>query len=144
MKRIALSMAFRAIAIGAGLAACSSAHQPVPTSSKTAAPQQVQIPNAVKVPSGNKLAGSFEGHGVQIYQCTSNSWTLLQPAAIIGDNGNRRFERESAAKHAEPIQDALLCLAEQVVAPLDRGLQLGHCRHAPGGPDDPHRPRAGN
>ena len=88
MKGIALSMAFRAIAIAAGLAACSSAHQPVPTSSKTAAPQQVQIPDAVKVPSGNKLAGSFEGHGVQIYQCTNNSWTLLQPAAIISDNGN--------------------------------------------------------
>jgi hypothetical protein len=40
------------------------------------------------VPSGNKLAGSFEGDGVQIYQCTNNSWTLLQPAAIISDNGN--------------------------------------------------------
>ena len=88
MKPFALSMAFGAIAIGSGLAACSSAHQPVPTSSKTAAPQQVQIPDAVKVPSGNKLAGSFDGHGVQIYQCTSNSWTLLQPAAIISDNGN--------------------------------------------------------
>ena len=73
--------------VGAGLAACSLAHQPVPTSSKTAAPQQVQIPDAVKVPSGNKLAGSFEGHGVQIYQCTNNSWTLLQSAAIISDNG---------------------------------------------------------
>jgi hypothetical protein len=57
MKRIMLSMAFGAIAIGAGLAACSSAHQPSPTSSKTAVPQQVQIPDAVKVPSGNKLAG---------------------------------------------------------------------------------------
>ena len=88
MKPIALSMAFGAIAIGSGLAACSSAHQPVPTSSKTAAPQQVQIPDAVKVPTGNKLAGSFDGHGVQIYQCTNNSWTLLQPAAIISDNGN--------------------------------------------------------
>ena len=87
MKRIVLSMAFGAIAIGAGLAACSSAHQPSPTSSKTAVPQQVQIPDAVKVPSGNKLAGSFEGHGVQIYQCTNNSWTLLAPAAIISDNG---------------------------------------------------------
>jgi hypothetical protein len=88
MKRIALSMAFGAIAIGVGLAACSSAHQPVPTSSKPAAPPQFQIPDAVEVPSGNRLAGSFEGHGVQIYQCTNNSWTLLQPAAIISDNGN--------------------------------------------------------
>jgi hypothetical protein len=88
MKRIALSTAFGAIAIGAGLAACSSAHQPVPPSSKTVAPPQVHIPDAVKVPSGNKLVGSFEGHGVQIYQCTNNSWALLQPAAIISDNGN--------------------------------------------------------
>jgi len=90
MKGIARSMASGAIAItiGAALAACSSAHQPVPTSSKTTAPQQVRIPDAVKVPSGNKLAGSFEGRGVQIYRCTNNSWTLLQPAAIISDNGN--------------------------------------------------------
>jgi hypothetical protein len=88
MKHIALSSACGAIAIVAGLAACSSAHPPVPTSSKTSAPQQVQIPDAVKVPSDDKLAGSFEGRGVQIYQCTSNSWTLSQPAAIISDNGN--------------------------------------------------------
>jgi Protein of unknown function (DUF3455) len=39
------------------------------------------------VPDGNKLVGSFEGVGVQIYQCTNNAWTLLQPAAIISDNG---------------------------------------------------------
>ena len=63
MKRIVGSMAFGAIAIGAGLAACSSAHQGVPTSSKATAPQQVHIPDAVKVPSGNKLASSFEGQG---------------------------------------------------------------------------------
>ena len=88
MKRIARSVAFGAIAIGAGLAACSSPHQGVPTSGKTAAPQQVHIPDAVKVPSGNKLASSFEGQGEQIYQCTNNLWALLQPAAIISDKGN--------------------------------------------------------
>ena len=88
MKRIVASMAFGAVAIGAALVACSSAHQPVGTSSTTAPPQQVQIPDAVKVPSGNKLASSFEGHGVQIYQCISSSWTLSGPAAIISDNGN--------------------------------------------------------
>lgn len=54
MKCIALSMAFPAIAIGAGMAACSSAHQPVPTSGKTTAPQQVQIPDAVKVAIATK------------------------------------------------------------------------------------------
>ena len=33
-------------------------------------------------------------------------------------NGDRRFECESAGKNAEPVQYALLCLAEQVIAPL--------------------------
>ena len=88
MERIARSMAFGAIAIGATVAACSSAHQDVTTSSKATAPQQVHIPDAVGVPSGNKLAGSFEGQGEQIYQCTNDSWALSQPAAIIRDNGN--------------------------------------------------------
>jgi Protein of unknown function (DUF3455) len=88
MECIARSMAFGAIAIGATLAACSSAHQGVTTASKATAPQQVHIPDAVAVPSGNKLAGSFEGQGEQIYQCTNDSWALSQPAAIISDNGN--------------------------------------------------------
>jgi hypothetical protein len=86
-RYVVLSMALSAIAVGAGLAACSSAHQPGSTSSETAPPQQVQIPDAVKVPPGNKLAGSFDGRGVQIYQCSNTSWTLLQPAAIISDKG---------------------------------------------------------
>jgi hypothetical protein len=94
MKLIALSMAFGAVAIGTGLAACSSVHQPAPISSnapgssKSAASLQVHIPDALKVPSGNTLAGSFEAYGQQIYQCTNNSWTLLQPAALISDHGN--------------------------------------------------------
>ena len=88
MKRTVLSMSFGVVVFAAGLSGCGSAHQPEPTSSsKTTVPQQVQIPDAVKVPSGNKLAHSFEGRGVQIYQCAGNSWTLLQPAAIISDNG---------------------------------------------------------
>jgi hypothetical protein len=92
-KSIALSMAFGAVAIGTGLAACSSVHQPAPISSNapgssiSAASLQVHIPDPLKVPSGNTLAGSFEGYGQQIYQCTNNSWTLLQPAAIISDHG---------------------------------------------------------
>jgi hypothetical protein len=45
-------------------------------------------PRRVNVPSGNKLAGSFEGQGEQIYKCTNDSWALSQPAAIISDNGN--------------------------------------------------------
>jgi len=99
MKRIVLPTACCAIAITAGLTACSSADQPAPSSRKTAAPQQVQIPDAVKVRSDDKLAGSFEGHGVQIYQCTSNSWTLSQPKAR---NGFRRSTVAKSARHRYP------------------------------------------
>jgi hypothetical protein len=67
--------------------ACSSVQKSVETSSKPHAQQQVPVPDAVKVPDSSKLAGSFEGVGVQIYQCMGNAWALLQPAAIISDNG---------------------------------------------------------
>ena len=87
-NRVTAALAFAAITIGAPAVACSPVQKPVETSTKPHAQQQVPVPDAVKVPDGSKLAGSFEGTGVQIYQCTNNSWTLLQPAAIISDNGN--------------------------------------------------------
>lgn len=87
MRLFAVAVAVVALAIGAGMVACSSAKQSVQTSTEHQAQQQVAVPDAVKVPGGNKLVGSFEGTGVQIYQCTNNAWTLLQPAAIISDNG---------------------------------------------------------
>ena len=73
--------------LATGTVACSSSQQPVEATTKPTMQQQVPVPDAVKVPAGNRLVGSFEGVGVQIYHCTSNVWTLLQPAAIISDNG---------------------------------------------------------
>jgi hypothetical protein len=86
-KRVTAALAFAAFAIGAATAACSSAQKPIEAPTKPDAQQQVPVPDAVKVPDGSKLAGSFEGTGVQIYQCTGNTWALLQPAAIMSDNG---------------------------------------------------------
>jgi hypothetical protein len=87
MKSVSAALVLEAIALGVGVPACSSVHQPVGTPTKIEAQQQAVVPVAVKVPNGNKLVGSFEGNGVQIYTCISNAWTLLQPAAIISDNG---------------------------------------------------------
>ena len=86
-NRVTAALAFAAITIGAPTVACSPVQKPVEVSTEPHAQQQVPVPDAVKVPDGSKLAGSFEGTGVQIYQCTGNAWTLLQPAAIISDNG---------------------------------------------------------
>jgi hypothetical protein len=86
MKSFTAALTVAAFAISADAVACSSSQQPAATTTKPETQQQVSVPNALKVPDGNKLVGSFEGVGVQIYQCTNNAWTLLQPAAIISDN----------------------------------------------------------
>jgi cytochrome c5 len=85
MKLFTVVLALTALATGT--VACSSAQQPIEATTKPQIQQQVPVPDAVKVPAGNRLVGSFEGVGVQIYHCTNNAWTLVQPAAIISDNG---------------------------------------------------------
>jgi hypothetical protein len=81
MNRVTVALALVTAAVG--LAACSSPQ----TSVKPLAQQEVSAPDAVKAPAGNKLLASFEGDGVQIYQCTKAAWTLLEPAATITDHG---------------------------------------------------------
>jgi hypothetical protein len=87
MKLLSLGLTVAALMTGTVTAGCSSAERAVEATTKPPMQQQVPVPDAVKVPAGNRLVGSFEGVGVQIYHCTSNVWTLLQPAAIISDNG---------------------------------------------------------
>ncbi|WP_405951207.1 DUF3455 domain-containing protein [Streptomyces prunicolor] len=43
----------------------------------------VTVPDALKVPDGNKLTGVFSAAGVQTYTCTNSAWTLLEPAATL-------------------------------------------------------------
>src|SRR5262249_24513226 len=81
MNRVRVALAL--VTAGFGLAACS-----VPqTDVKPVAQQEVPAPAAVKVPDGNKMIASFEGRGVQIYQCASAAWPLLEPAATLSDHG---------------------------------------------------------
>jgi hypothetical protein len=81
MNRVTVALALVTAAVG--LTACS-APQP---SVKPLAQQEVSAPDAVKVPAGNTKVASFEGDGVQVYQCAKAAWTLLEPAATISDHG---------------------------------------------------------
>jgi hypothetical protein len=66
MRRIARSMAFGAIAIaiGAGLAACSSAHQSQPTSSKTQqACEFIRGPRGADLPVHQQLLDTVTARG---------------------------------------------------------------------------------
>jgi hypothetical protein len=82
MNRVTLALAL--VTATAGLAACSAPSQ---TAIKPLAQQEVSAPDAVKVPAGNTLSASYQGDGVQIYQCSNAAWTLLEPAASITDHG---------------------------------------------------------
>jgi hypothetical protein len=81
MNRVTLALAL--VTATVGLAACAAPQ----TSIKPLAQQEVSAPDAVKVPAGNKMLASYEGNGVQIYQCTKAAWVLLEPAASITDHG---------------------------------------------------------
>jgi len=43
----------------------------------------VEVPEALKVPDGNRLTGVFSAAGVQTYTCTDGAWKLLEPAATL-------------------------------------------------------------
>ena len=43
------------------------------------------VPEAIRVPPGNRLIARFDGQGVQVYQCAGGAWTFLEPIASLGD-----------------------------------------------------------
>jgi len=81
MNRVTVALALVAAAVG--LAACSAPQPDV----KPVAQQEVLAPDAVKVPAGNRMIATFDGRGVQIYQCANAAWTLFEPAATLSDHG---------------------------------------------------------
>ncbi|WP_043678484.1 DUF3455 domain-containing protein [Streptomyces xylophagus] len=58
----------------------------------------VTVPDALKVPDGNKLTGVFSAAGVQTYTCTNAAWTLLEPAATLWAKNDR--SKRSVALHS--------------------------------------------
>ncbi|MFD5091988.1 DUF3455 domain-containing protein [Amycolatopsis thailandensis] len=73
MKRTTVAIAVGALLIGGGTTAYAA------TSGG--------VPDAIKVPDGNKRLATYRGEGVQIYGCTGGAWTLIQPAATLSRRG---------------------------------------------------------
>lgn len=81
-------------AAGLTLAAIAAATVAVATASAgpATATEQVggnsrHVPEAIKVPAGNRRIAVMPAQGVQTYQCTSGAWSFLQPDAILTHNG---------------------------------------------------------
>ena len=87
MKKMTVALAVGAMALVSG-GATASAASPAPEASVDVAAQAElgstqAVPDAIKVPDGNKRIATFKGDGVQIYGCTNGVWTFIQPAATI-------------------------------------------------------------
>jgi hypothetical protein len=57
------------------------------SSAGAAAGAKPTVPEAIKVPAGNKKIAVMPAQGVQTYQCVGGAWTFLQPDAILRHHG---------------------------------------------------------
>jgi len=73
MKRTTVAIAVGALLIGGGTTAYAATG--------------AGVPDAIKVPEGNKRLATYRGEGVQIYGCTNGAWPLIQPAATLSHHG---------------------------------------------------------
>jgi len=48
---------------------------------------QRHVPEAIRVPAGNRRIAVMPARGVQTYQCAAGAWTFLQPDAILRHRG---------------------------------------------------------
>ncbi|MFJ5302389.1 DUF3455 domain-containing protein [Streptomyces sp. NPDC088350] len=97
-----MKIARRLVLSTAALAAVTAGTLVSATAGQAATPQSlhlgVTVPDALKVPDGNKLTGVFSAAGVQTYTCTNGAWTLLEPAATLWAKNDR--SKRSVALHS--------------------------------------------
>lgn len=74
MKRMTVALAVGALVLGGAATASAS-------------PEHAKVPDAIKVPAGNRPLATYHGEGVQIYGCANGAWTLIQPAAVLSKHG---------------------------------------------------------
>ncbi|GHG10964.1 MULTISPECIES: DUF3455 domain-containing protein [Amycolatopsis] len=74
MKRMTVALAIGALLVGGAATA-------------SATPAASQVPDAIKVPAGNRPVATYPAEGVQIYGCTNGAWALIQPAAVLSKHG---------------------------------------------------------
>ncbi|MGH9225329.1 MAG: DUF3455 domain-containing protein [Acidimicrobiales bacterium] len=84
----------KTVAAVCGLAAAAAALVAGPQLA-SAAPSPPDVPANIAVPAGNVLSGAGQARGFQIYSCqpqgSGHSWTLLQPMAVLLENGHKPF-----------------------------------------------------
>jgi hypothetical protein len=84
MSRVMVGLAVTAmVAVGLGGAAAPA----VAVGDAPTVAGSREVPEAIKVPAGNRRIAVMPAQGVQTYQCTAGAWTFLQPDAILRHHG---------------------------------------------------------
>ena len=125
MTRKSLSTALTMTAVASILAACSSA----PMVPMAAMYNQSALPDAVKVPAGNKVAMETVGVGQITYECRDKKdaagqyeWVFVGPDAALNDRSGKRIGKYFGPPATWENMDGSKLTATQIaVAPAGAG-----------------------
>src|SRR4051812_39990703 len=70
------------------------------------------VPEAIRVPAGNRMIARFDGKGVQVCQCAAGAWAFVEPAATLDDHRTAAIHFRGPSW--ESIQDGSLVEAAAV------------------------------
>ncbi|GAB7040104.1 MULTISPECIES: DUF3455 domain-containing protein [Catenuloplanes] len=97
MLKIGGAVAVAGALIGGTLATANAAEQAPGTTEVAAADVAAEsrgggprVPQAIAVPAGNRLVGTMQARGQQVYTCTAGAWVFTEPVATLTGRVNNR------------------------------------------------------
>lgn len=80
------------------------------------------VPDAIKVPDGNKRTAVMPARGVQTYQCTAGAWTFLQPDAILRKHGRPQVLHTAGPVWTSVVDGSSVTAAAQASSPVPNAI----------------------
>jgi len=115
MRRVLVSLAVAAlVAVGLGGAAS--------TAGAVGASHRDTVPDAIKVPDGNKKIAVMPAQGVQTYQCTAGAWVFLQPDAILRYHGRAEVLHSKGPVWTSVRDGSSVTAAAQANSPVEGAI----------------------
>jgi hypothetical protein len=76
------------------------------------------VPDAIKVPDGNKRIAVMPARGVQTYQCTAGAWVFVQPDAILRHHGRAEVLHTRGPVWTSVVDGSSVTAATQASSPV--------------------------
>ena len=122
VHRITAGLAVAALtALGAGAAAVPAGAAPDGSTQQTSTDQR-RVPEAIRVPDGNRRIAVMPARGVQTYQCTNGAWTFLQPDAILRNHGQAQVLHSKGPVWTSVEDGSSVTAAAQASSPVPNAI----------------------